>query len=87
MPQYVIPQQLTATADDRLADAAFAHGEAAGGTSDKYVRDTVFLATVLFLVGIGSHFSLQQARYGLVGIALLMFVFSVVQLAGLPAPP
>ena len=33
------------------------------------MRDTVFLATVLFLVGISSHFPLHQARYGLVGDA------------------
>jgi hypothetical protein len=87
MPQYVIPQQQTSNIDDRRADAAFARGEAAGATADKYVRDTVFLATVLFLVGIGSHFTLLQARYGLVGIALCLLVFSVIQLAGLPAPP
>lgn len=87
MPQYVIPQDQVAAAEDHQADVAFAHGENAGGISDKYVRDTVFLATVLFLVGISSHFSLRQARYGLITIALLLFVFSVVQLAGLPAPP
>jgi hypothetical protein len=87
MPQYVIPQEQVAAADDHQADVEFARGESAGGTSDKYVRDTVFLATVLFLVGISSHFSLHQARYGLVAIALLLFVFSVVQLAGLPQPP
>ncbi len=87
MPQYVIPQQAVATADDGAADAAFARGEAAGATSDQYVRDTVFLATVLFMIGISSHFTLRQARYGLVAIALVLFAFSVVQLAGLPAPP
>jgi hypothetical protein len=87
MPQYVIPQQQAANAYDRAADAAFARGEHAGGTADNYVRDTVFLATVLFLVGISSHFSLRQARYALVGIAVVLFVFSVVQLTGLPAPP
>ena len=87
MPQYVIPQERQATIQDGLADAAFTRGENAGQTSDNYVRDTVFLATVLFLVGIASHFSLRQARYGLVAVALLLFVFSVVQLAGLPQPP
>ena len=87
MPQYVIPQDQVAAADDHGADVAFARGEHAGGTSDNYVRDTVFLATVLFLVGISGHFSLRQARYGLVGVALLLLVFSVIQLAGLPEPP
>jgi hypothetical protein len=87
MPQYVIPQATQSAAYDRAADAAFARGTAAGATSDKYVRDTVFLATVLFLVGIGSHFPLRQARYALLVIGVLLLVFSVIQLAGLPAPP
>ena len=54
---------------------------------DKYVRDTVFLATVLFLVGISGHFRLRQARYGLIGVGVLMLVFAVVQVLGLPQPP
>lgn len=87
MPQYVIPQQQAADRLDRQADASFAKGESAGSTSDKYVRDTVFLATVLFLAGISSHFRLRQARYGILGVAVVLLGFSVVQLLGLPAPP
>jgi hypothetical protein len=87
MPQYVIPQEQAANADDAQADAEFAKGSAAGATGDKYVRDTVFLATVLFLVGISSHFPLRQARYGLIVVGALLLVFSVVQLLGLPGPP
>jgi hypothetical protein len=87
MPQYVIPQQAAAVSFDRQANAAFTAGAGAGETSDKYVRDTVFLATVLFLVGISGHFSLRQARYGIVGVGTLLLVFSVIQLLGLPAPP
>ena len=62
-------------------------GSKAGGTGDKYVRDTVFLASVLFLVGISGHFPLRQARYGLIGIGTLILIFAVVQLLGLPGPP
>ncbi len=87
MPQYVIPQAQIATREDNTADASFARGTAAGATGDKYVRDTVFLATVLFLVGISSHFPVRQARYGLIGIGALILVFSVIQLAELPGPP
>jgi hypothetical protein len=87
MPQYVIPQEHAANADDAEADASFAKGTEAGATGDKYVRDTVFLATVLFLVGISGHFPLRQARYGLIGVGALILVFAVVQLLGLPAPP
>jgi len=65
----------------------FAKGSEAGSTSDKYVRDTVFLATVLFLVGISSHFPVLGGRYGLLGLAGALLIFSVVQLLGLPGPP
>jgi len=87
MPQYVIPQEAAAKSYDAKADASFAAGSRAGATGDKYVRDTVFLASVLFLVGISGHFPLRGARYGLIGIGTLILIFSVVQLLGLPAPP
>lgn len=87
MPQYKIPQQRAANADDTAADVAFSKGDKAGGTSDNYVRDTVFLATVLFLVGISSHFRIRQARYALVTIGVALLAFSIVQLTGLSAPP
>jgi hypothetical protein len=87
MPQYVISQETYSPIYDAQADAAFTKGSEAGATGDKYVRDTVFLATVLFLVGISSHFALRQARYGLIGVGSLILAFSVVQLLGLPGPP
>jgi hypothetical protein len=87
MPQYVIPQATLAASYDAAANKTFAHGQYAGATSDRYVRDTVFLATVLFLVGISAHFPMRQARYGLVAVAMALLVFSVVQLATLPGLP
>ncbi len=87
MPQYVIPQETLAKINDALADSAFAVGAEAGSTSDKYIRDTVFLATVLFLVGISGHFRISAARLGLIGVGVLLLVFAVIQLLGLPSPP
>jgi hypothetical protein len=87
MPQYVIPQDSVAKAHDARADAAFSDGAEAGATADKYIRDTVFLATVLFLVGISGHFRVRQARYGLIGVGGLVLAFAVIQLLGLPGPP
>jgi hypothetical protein len=87
MPQYVIPQEAAANADDAKADVEFAKGTKAGATGDDYVRDTVFLATVLFLVGISSHFPLRQARFGLITVGALILVFAVIQVLGLPGPP
>ena len=87
MPQYVIPQEAAATVDDAQADANFTKGSQAGATGDKYVRDTVFLASVLFLVGISSHFPARGGRYGLIFIGVLILAFSVIQLAELPGLP
>jgi hypothetical protein len=87
MPQYVVPQDVVAKRLDAQADAAFVKGAKAGETADKYIRATVFLATVLFLVGISGHFRIRQARIGLIAAGGLLLVFAVIQLLGLPGPP
>jgi len=87
MPQYVIPQAKQARTFNAQSDARFSEGESAASTADSYVRLTVLLAAVLFLVGIGSRFPMYQARYVLVGIAGCLLVISVVQLASLRGPP
>jgi hypothetical protein len=87
MPQYRQPGLGKANALDEQANEDFATAESAGETSDKYVRTTVYLASVLFIVGISTQFSLRGVRYALVGLGGLMLVLSVVQLTQLPGPP
>jgi hypothetical protein len=87
LPQYRIPQQAQAHALDARSEAQFKLGQSASATADKYVRLTVILAAVLFLIGISSHFPVRSARYGLIGVAGLLLAISVVQLMGLPGPP
>ena len=87
MPQYKIPQQAEATHFNAVATTLFTEGQVAAGTADKYVRLTVLLAAVLFLVGIGSRFPIRIARYGLITVAGALVVVSLVQLLGLPGPP
>jgi hypothetical protein len=87
MPQYRIPQEQEGRRLEAAADGHFSDGQRAGGTSDKYIRITVFLATVLFLVGISSHFPRHSGRYGLIAIASALLVLSIVQLLNLPGPP
>ncbi len=87
MPQYVIPHEAASRRYDAQADAEFSKGDAAAATGDKYVRDTVFLASVLFLVGISSHFAARGGRYGLIFVGVLILAFSVIQLAELPGLP
>jgi hypothetical protein len=87
MPQYRIPQEAAARTLNARADAYTAEAGDAADTGDKYVRLTVLLAAVLFLVGIGSRFPVRVARYGLIAVAGVLLVVSVVQLLGLPGPP
>ena len=87
MPQYRQPGLAKGKALDKQADEDFAAGATAGETADKYVRATVFLASVLFLVGISTQFPLRRVRYALVGLGGVLLVFSVVQLTQLPGPP
>jgi len=47
----------------------------------------VFLATVLFLVGISGHFRIRQARVGLICAGGLLLGFAILQLLELPGPP
>jgi hypothetical protein len=87
MPQYKLPAQTQANALDNEATAKFNAGNNAGLVSDNYVRITVFLAAVLFLVGIGSSFQLAGVRYALIAFGSVLLVFSLVLIAQQPIPP
>ena len=87
MPQYKPPGVAKAKGLDSQADEDFAAGQDAGETSDKYVRTTVFLASVLFLVGISTQFPIRGGRYALVALGAALLVVSLVQLTQLPGPP
>lgn len=87
MPQYKMPAQAKANALDRAADAKYAAGTRAGRTSDDYVRITVFLAAVLFMVGIGSTFKLNGVRYALVAFGTVLLILSIVLILRQPGLP
>jgi hypothetical protein len=86
MPQYKQPDQDRANQLDTKADALYQQGATDGSRSDDYVRTTVYLATVLFLVGISGHFALRSARIGLITVAVVIVAFAVIQLITLPKP-
>jgi hypothetical protein len=87
MPQYRLPAQVQANALDREATAKFNEGTQGGETSDNYIRITVFLAAVLFLVGIGSTFKIHNIRYALVTFGLALLVVAVVLILKEPGVP
>ena len=87
MTNYHPPGAATVKALDAAADHHFERGESAGRTADDYVRTTVFLAIVLFVVGISAHFPVRGGRYVLIGVGSTLLVFSLVLILGLPGPP
>jgi hypothetical protein len=87
MPEYVQPELAQANTLDASATNYYTMGEQAGANADNYVRTTVFLATVLFLVGISGHFRVRAARVGLISVGGFILVFSCVLLILAPKPP
>jgi hypothetical protein len=87
MPQYQLADQAKADALDREAEATSAAGNHAGEVGDDYIRITVFLAAVLFLVGIGSTFKLHTIRYTLIGVGSLLLVLATVLILQQPGLP
>jgi len=87
MEEYKQPDQERANELDGRADELYAEGAHAGATADDYVRTTVLLASVLFLVGISGHFRVRAARYGLVVLGAVIMVSALVILVLAPKPP
>jgi hypothetical protein len=87
MPEYKQPELAKADALDDKATDLYAEGAKDGSTADDYVRTTVFLATVLFLVGISGHFRLRAARIGLLVVASAILVVALSVLVTAPRPP
>jgi len=87
MPQYKPTGAALGNALDASADLLYAQGQHAAVTGDKYVRVTVILASVLFLVGISSHFRMRGVRIGLVCLGAALLVAAAVEILRLPGPP
>jgi hypothetical protein len=87
MPQYHPTGEVQSVRLDSAADVYYAAGEHAAITGDKYIRVTVILASVLFIVGISSHFPLRGVRVGLVTVGAALLIFAAYEILQLPGPP
>ena len=87
MPEYKLADQAEADALDREAEAASAAGDHAAVVGDEYIRITVFLAAVLFLVGIGSTFKLPNVRYALITVGAVLLIVATVLIVRQPGIP
>jgi hypothetical protein len=87
VPEYHLANEEKGNELDRQADEYYKEGSDAAEHADNYVRTTVFLATVLFLVGMSGHFRVRVARIVLISVAGAILVFAIVQILLLPGLP
>ena len=87
MPQYKQPELAASAALDKKATQEYTLGVQAGSNADNYIRDTIYLATILFLIGISGHFRFVRIRIGLVSLSGLMLVVAIVTIATAPPIP
>ena len=84
MPQY---RNLSFESADRLnalASVTFNQGTVARDTAERYVRDTVLFASVLFLVAIAQRFKVRSVRIATTTIAFGLAAYTTVAVATLP---
>lgn len=84
MPQYRNAQTDLGAKKNTLASVVFEAGAHARETGEKYVRTTVLLATVLFLIALSQRFGLLKVRVGLLTVALVLLIFSAVEIIRYP---
>ena len=87
MPEYVPTGLANSRELDKEADEQLAEGDDAAETADSYVRTTVILASVLFLVGISTQLPLRAVRYGLLAVGTGLLIFGGVLILLLPPAP
>jgi hypothetical protein len=84
MPQLRYPLVEQAARWNDQAAAHFEQGTLARETADKYVRDTVLFASVLFLIAVAQRFKLRGVRIAANSVALALLVFTLFTLIALP---
>ena len=84
MSEYHNPSLVKAAQLNAQASAAFEEGTAARETGEKYVRDTVLFASVLFLVALAQRVKGRGPRLGTNIIAVVLVTFTLVSVLLLP---
>jgi hypothetical protein len=84
MPSYHNPNQDKADRLNAVAEATFDKGTEARDTAEKYVRNTVLFAAVLFLIAVAQRFKAIRTRIAIGTIAVGLLTFVVISVAQLP---
>ncbi len=84
MPEYEDPVADKAVTLGAEATAAFNEGVRSREEGEHYVRLTVILAAVLFLIAVGQRFQMRGVRYGLTAVAGALLLYCVALIVTYP---
>jgi hypothetical protein len=84
MTTYENPQLEEGEDLNNRATKIFDEGTEARESAEEYVRLTVLLATVLFLIALSQRFKIRGVRIGLLILAAVLFAYDVVSIIRLP---
>jgi hypothetical protein len=84
MPQYHNTHNERGARLNDHASEVFEQGASARETGEKYVRTTVLLATVLFMIALSQRFGFLKLRIGLLAVALVLLATALISLATYP---
>ncbi len=76
MPQYHNRFAERAGRYNTLATEVFQAGTDARETGDEYIRTTVFLASILFLIALSQRFKVKTVRRTLLGVAFVLLIYA-----------
>lgn len=84
MPGFHNPHLRSAARLNARASSYFDSGTEAREIANKYVRDTVLFATVLFLIAVAQRFTIRGVRIGANALAIGLLVLTLVTVIDLP---
>jgi hypothetical protein len=84
MPEYKDPLAEQAKELNAQATEAFTAGVESRDRAEHYVRVTVLLAAVLFLIALGQRFTFRVVRFSMLGVAGVFLVYTVILLLTYP---
>jgi hypothetical protein len=84
MPQYKNKLADRSQQYNNLATAVFQEGTDARETGDEYIRTTVFLASILFLIALSQRFKIKAVRRGVLAVAFGLLIYATYALFTYP---
>ncbi|MDP9302808.1 MAG: hypothetical protein M3P43_18230 [Actinomycetota bacterium] len=84
MPGFTQPDLVEADHLNAQASELFEQGTEARETANKYVRDTVLFASVLFLAGLAQRFKDRRVKTAAIAVAFTLLAFTLVTIVTLP---